>query len=315
MGDQDERIVLSQGLQRQLSDHGFAFQYRAIKAAEDACSAGAPWIFESAEHPVSLRGKPTHIDLVLRNSERPIYLVGECKRVNPKFNTWYFLRAPYSRRDQFREGLYLDQLLKIRGYGTFYNGPAVCSFRDETFYDLGVVAKTENKGDASSRDTLEAINNAASQVCHGLAGLYEQWTQRGVGNEDAYSIYFLPTIFTTARLFGCKTDLRATDLATGNIVVNPDELEERPWVLLQYPRSPGVCPSATPMPLKEIGFGRDDVCDRPSIRLGDYRDVCFVRTVAIVGARHIADFLKRFSFQYREFSPPWVVEPPKLAEQ
>lgn len=53
------------------------------------------WALEGVEIPVEVRGEPTHVDFLLKHRFDPAYLVGECKRANPKLSNWCFFKAPY----------------------------------------------------------------------------------------------------------------------------------------------------------------------------------------------------------------------------
>jgi hypothetical protein len=58
--------------------------------------------------PVSVGGKDTHVDFVLRTHEA--FLVAECKRANPALANWCFARAPYIARRERASEVRLEQL-------------------------------------------------------------------------------------------------------------------------------------------------------------------------------------------------------------
>src|SRR5690349_21743183 len=85
-----------------LGEHGYCFQYAIASAIRSM--TGRPhefWEVEAIEFPVTLRDGETHVDIVLRHANTNVFLVVECKRVNPAFNRWAFVRArrDHSRRD------------------------------------------------------------------------------------------------------------------------------------------------------------------------------------------------------------------------
>jgi|SRR5215469_6984288 len=84
----------------ELNRHGYAFQYSVIRKAEELYAANqSRWAFKAAEFPVQVRGRNTHIDFIFEHCDKPIFLVGECKRVNPALSNWCFTRSPYTRRN------------------------------------------------------------------------------------------------------------------------------------------------------------------------------------------------------------------------
>lgn len=98
MNEKINPLDLGEDYRKVLNRHGYAFQYSVIRFAEDLYRQNqSEWINEAAEFPVSVRNMQTRIDFILRKSKPPVYLVAECKRVNPAFSNWCFADSPYAR--------------------------------------------------------------------------------------------------------------------------------------------------------------------------------------------------------------------------
>src|SRR4051812_35520208 len=74
-----------------LNSHGYGFQYRVIKEVEECDSIWSPVV---PEFPVEARGHETRIDVILKGTRRSLYIVAECKRVNPALSQWCFVQSP-----------------------------------------------------------------------------------------------------------------------------------------------------------------------------------------------------------------------------
>ena len=82
-----------------LSGHGYGFQFAVIKEIErlrHPSEQNHGWLFEVSEFPVHVQGQGTRIDFILKYVGGEIYLLAECKQVNPAFGNWLFARAPES---------------------------------------------------------------------------------------------------------------------------------------------------------------------------------------------------------------------------
>ena len=87
-------------LEQTLNKHGYSFQHRVIAETLRLRDEGASAFgLVSSEVPVRVQEHDTHIDFVLlKESPRQArFIVAECKRVNPKFNCWCFVKSPYPR--------------------------------------------------------------------------------------------------------------------------------------------------------------------------------------------------------------------------
>jgi len=87
---------VAQRLASQVNQHGHGFHYSVVDRARYLCDEGrAQWYFEVAELPVKARNSSTKVDFILRHKYLPRLMIAECKRANPAFADWCFMRAPY----------------------------------------------------------------------------------------------------------------------------------------------------------------------------------------------------------------------------
>jgi hypothetical protein len=275
--DQEKRFAES------LNRHGYPFQNAVIKVAhEEYDGQRSRWIFEAAEFPVEL-DKGTKIDFILRIQESPWWMVAECKRVNPAFSDWFFVRSPYIRRGR-DDGFFVDVVRKEPGEFTAVGHQVFAhALNTGPFYHIGVDVKTNNSGDTHG-GTGQAIEDAASQVCRGVGGLI-QYLYKNTGalgparNGGVPTRALIPVIFTTAKLFVSEVDLAETDLQTGKIDPKRLQPEPKPFIYYQYHLSPATKHRIPGDPYTELA----------SVLAAD-----FIRTIPIVSAEHVAEFLRIF---------------------
>lgn len=93
-------------------------------------------------------------------------------------------------------------------------------------------------------------------------------------------VILIPAIFTTAKLYGCDCILSRADLQTGEIDITDARLVEKPWVYFQYHVSPGI---------RHTGAYRHTINT-----IADALDYEYVRTIPIVSAHGIKEFLQSF---------------------
>jgi len=153
---------------QELNKHGYAFHNSVIRVAEELYETGkSPWIFRAAEFPVSVRGKVTHIDFVLEHRDKPLFLIGECKRVNPALSMWGFARSRFTNRNAHGTKIIIQNTWQSdKASQTVLTG--VSSDNSEQIYHLGIEIKSNRKGDAEGQPKGEALNKGAEQVCLGI---------------------------------------------------------------------------------------------------------------------------------------------------
>lgn len=273
----------------ELNKHGYPFQFATVYASELASqrSFSAHWLFEAAEFPVYAQGQGTRIDFILKRADQEVYMLVECKRVDPALSNWCFARFPCVGRNRTNEVFLAEQFLR--------NGPSsgaaqLSNVRGD-YYNIGLEVKEPTRTGDGTGGGRGAIEDAASQACRGLNGMVECFAARA---EMGFQAVLIPAIFTTAHLWGCDVGLASgTDIETGKI--KEDQMANvRPLkvVLYQYHQSPGL----------KHGLSR---AEGPKT-LGGILDFAYIRTIPIVTAAGIEAFLA-------DFAPdvPWLSESPK----
>lgn len=214
---QGEAARVESGLRASLEQHGHGFQAAVEEEAVRLHEAGeSPWEFILNECAVK-SDAPTHIDFVMRRRSPPAYMVVECKRVNPSFSTWCFLKSKRTNRDAVassKNALALtrnSETGKVRARGLqrlSWSGPAA---------HIGLVLKSDRKGDPNPRSMgKSAITEAVTQVLRGASGLANDLYTRPVAVAmDPTCI--VPVIFTTAELWVSDAELEKSDLDTGSL--------------------------------------------------------------------------------------------------
>lgn len=256
---------------RAINEHGYAFQYRALKEVRDALqSIGSSFRFVASELPAGVQHG--RIDFILEQ-ERPRTLIAvECKRVNPAFGSWLFLRSPAVTRLRTADWIQVDY---IHG-----GGPGAMLYqcrkgKDITTnaYHVAVAVRTKNRGNTEVHSTDE-IEKAVSQACAGASGLADErlWGHGWVS--------IMPMMLTTANLFVSEVKLDESGLNTGDIEPSALVPKRVDWLYYQYPVSRG---------LRSWAHSR-----RPSQDLAQLADLEHIRTVPVVSAAAIKPFFQQF---------------------
>jgi len=262
-----------------LNRHGHPFQYRVLAELKPLQDSGwTVWNLEAAEFPVSTDDGGTRTDFVLWAHGTAWWMIGECKRVNPAFGEWFFLRAPYIRR-MHQEGFVAE--VATQQEGLFQSGGMVVDHSLwGNYYHIGMDVKTNRPGDPSGGGQRSAIEEAASQVCRALNGMIVHLSRRPGAMGPKRVRGLIPVIFTTAKLYASDVDLSHADLLSGTVRPSALNLAEQPYVFYQYHQSPGITHGAVP---------RREFHELPAALITDY-----VRTIPIVTAASARDFFQRF---------------------
>jgi hypothetical protein len=147
-------------------------------------------------------------------------------------------------------------------------------------YKLGIEVKSGEKGD-SGFTSKNAIEEAASQAFRGVNGLILEFAKRGEKVLSRRKLaWFIPVIFTTAKIWTSEIDLGTADLESGKIGLDDIKAEEKKWIWLEYHVSPGI---------KHHLFSSGEI----NKELRDILVMNYTRTIAIVNYDGIEDFLKR----------------------
>jgi hypothetical protein len=264
-----------------INRHGYAFQYSSIRIAEELfAEKNSRWIFQASEFPVDLstRSKGTRIDFILRSEDCPLYLLFECKRANPALKNWCFVRAPYIRRNRTDEKFFVEAIIS-NSEGVSSKGMILRSIGKDEVYHIALEVKASESGDIDGKGH-GTIEEAATQVCHGLNGLVELFHTQSL-LKSGQSAVLIPVIITTANIWVSAADLGNADIKSGELEQSQVEVKQKDWIYYQYHQSPGL----------KHSFRKP--ATRPS-EIPSILDREYIRTIPVVTAGAIADFLQRF---------------------
>jgi hypothetical protein len=300
-------MKMDEGLQEilfnALNEHGFLFQERC--AQEIQFSANIGWRLHVTEHPVSLKGKDTRIDIVIRdeNSQEDLEVYGliECKKVDPRYRCWLFGKSMYDapvpakaqiikiemkQRNHRRRRNVLARPVQYVPIRMLFNINA--HVIDNWWVEVNLKSKNKRISDP------QPIEDVFHQICTGIGGLaveQERQRVRKLGDFDEYvsdlrdfEVYLVPIIITTAPLYVAAYDISDVDIKTGNInkgqvKFSPSKAEPESvnWVMVDYGAGSGV----TPDELYRNFHGTEPVDLEPYNR----------RSIFVVNSSHIRDFL------------------------
>lgn len=267
-----ERVA--RGFKKTLERHGYAFQYTVMKKVEECRREwSTKWRVLVSEFPVEVQGQGTRIDIILEPTGHRLYILAECKRANPALANWCFATAPQlpnisAATKPFVEGVLLDRQPVHTTTAPLAGLGQVCH--------VALEVRTADSGDraAEGRGTIE---RAATQVCRGLNGFIEYSRNKPEVLGRTAPAFFLPVIFTTARLWQGDVRLDSLDLNDGELELQDFGLRPVDWVYYHYPQSPGLKHAAR------------STAEDPDLRRILY--AVYVRTIAIVRGSAIKDFL------------------------
>jgi hypothetical protein len=267
--------------------HGYAFQNKVVSVAQQLYERRRPhaWAFEVSEFPVEVVGYGTRIDFVLWWQHTGYWMLAECKRVNPAYADWFFVRTPYVRRNQSER--YIVELATETDGSFKARGASIGNPDPEEVAHIGVEVKSDKHGDSAGG--RNAIEEAATQISRGVNGMATFLSENRQALGPSRYRVLIPVIFTTAKLYVGEWDVSAVDLEKGELDVSKLAVKERPFVYYQYHLSPGIKHRASPRP---------QATDLSTALRSEY-----IRTIAIVTATGIEPFLTRMhyeSFDIRE---------------
>jgi hypothetical protein len=267
----------------QLNEHGHGFHYAVLnKVKELEEEHRSSWRFEVAEFPVKVDNRGTRIDFVLMHKEYPLLMVAECKRSNPAYAWWCFIRAPYERSGRSADQPMVEQLVYFNGKLSGVKGVAL-GIGSITGYHIALPVATGQKGDSGGQPR-QMIEDAATQVIRSTNGLINFLGDRrasviGGLNDRQWNAHIMNVVFTTAQLWTTDAELSATDLATGQVKPDQLSLATCPFVAYQYHVTPDIRHHVS-----LAGSGAT---------LGEALDSDSVRTIFIVSVDGIEAFMRR----------------------
>ena len=212
-----------------LNVHGFGLNYAVIKKILDRAQHFG-WQFVGSEIPLTLNSAETHADLVFYRQVSSLYLLGECKRVDPSRGAWCFGRSQHILGSGFAT---LDELHFPDMSGRLHLRPRTVSHKSDS-YQVGVEVKdSQEKGDGCPSDQ-KPIAQAVTQVLRAANAFMQLCTEntaivRQVSGDGPSRI--LSAVFTTARLYKTDNDLSIADLASGHL---PESVTFSPTSWLWY---------------------------------------------------------------------------------
>jgi hypothetical protein len=276
-----------------INSQGYGFHHSVIREVVELFkSTKSNWIFEAVEFPVEVQNFGTRVDFILRYQEHNyynnpsapvIYILGECKRVNPAFNWWCFAQSTFFKRYRSSEPFMLEQInihqgssVNICNYSIFKK-----NLQTTSIYNVATEVKTNNQGDRSGQGAGKHIEDAAGQVLKGMNGFAQFISNHPeiLNKEDKQKVVILlPVIFTTAELWTTAIDISQANIETGNIELTKESLNKKPWLLYQYHQTPSI--------KHLLNYQEADNS------LGGMMDLEYVRTLSIVNSSGIESFLE-----------------------
>jgi len=293
MSQEKSPFDLGEAYRHVLNSHGYGFQYSVIELIDKLrrdrrCS----WELVAAEFPVIVQGRSTRIDFVFRKTKPHVYLVGECKRANPALSNWCFSSSFYARGESNLDRVVfpcawvpptdkMQAAVLPRSEATkMLTG--IISERSQGVYHVGLSVRSNQPGDNLGRHT-DAIEDAAGQVCRGLNGLIEFFNGRRFNLPENEKLYFMPAIFTTAKLWTTDVDLSSAQLEKGEFEPGSIPVKEAPWVWYQYHQSPEL----------KHTVGTDEKDHGSPFDLEGILKREFTRSIALVSVSGIEQFLQQ----------------------
>jgi len=268
-----------------IAEHGYAFQHRAIAEAQAVSSqSGGPWKVEVPEFPVET-DRNTRIDLIL--CDGAYHLIVECKRVNPAYGEWLFLRAPSRQARDDHPYLIIESIQRSDASSNCmaqtYRARASL---DDQPYQVGIIVTIDRKGNVIKQEK-DALEQSMRQVARGASGFVNYRIRHPASMYPTRKDYVIPAVFTTAELVVSEIDL-ATQASLTDGTVAPDTLKPSsvPWVFFEYHTEPGL--------------RHDNARQQYADDLERILERQYVRTIPIVSAASIKDFLLGFKINAAE---------------
>lgn len=193
----DDNTLLS--FQHAINYQGYAFQYKVADFIQSTLSPQFDVV--ATEYPIEINGNNSKVDIIFTHRYRwqpngIVCYVGECKRVNPAYSNWLFVKSP--KFNTYENNFLFERYFNNAENGQYYSG----YFLENNYlgsYNLAFEVKTKEKGDAYGTNR-DAIENAATQVIRGTNGFIKV-IDENIDVLKMPSFTFCPVIFTTAKLF------------------------------------------------------------------------------------------------------------------
>lgn len=283
MNEDLRKIELTNSLVNEVNQNGYGFQNAVFQKLENLYkNKNSVWHFHASELPVHFNGRETKIDLVLQHRETRHFMVIECKRSNPAYSEWCFLKS-FEYRRNYKEKLIFN-CLELENAQRHFNS-VQSNFFSRHSYDISFEIKKEHtKGDPNSKDKRgEVVNKSLEQLMIASNGFGDFLLNNKniLSGTEVNKVAIIPVIVTTATLWVSDDSLKNTELTTGNI--DQLNIKQVDWLYFRHYVSDSMSHSvARVQHLSDIG----DIFEKK-----------YIRTVAIVNVAGIEKFLEE-SFEY-----------------
>jgi len=259
---------MPEGLEKQFNSHGYGFTSAVIAKCDELSMYNKHfWRMPTPEFPVQINGADTKIDFILRHTHFPGYLIAECKKVDNRYSSWCFFKDPYLN---YADGYVCDSLHKDDNT-LKHNLRPLQHFHE--CYNIAFALK-KNDGKSEKTDGRDAIEKAVTQLCKGLNGFIQKFKEKKDQLENGW-YYFLPVLFTTAKLFVCNANLKETS-GNGLLGIKEEDVHETNIVIYNYSQSASIKNST-------FVFTPED--------LRKYHQLEYIRSIAVVTYEGIEKFL------------------------
>lgn len=279
MSDDGNKKVdqINKGFEIALNRQGYVFQHTLLVHILSLTGQGkTTWYIPVMEFPVNSQGYGTRIDLVIKHTSRDLYLIAECKRVNPALSNWVFAKSTHLPRGPYAYSSYYEVF--TRGPDSRVSSSVEVLEPSERIYHIGVEVKSNSKGDAFGSKGRGEIEDACGQVCRALNGFGNFLAFHSEILKAGSSIGAIPVIFTTANLWVSNVDLGAGDLSSGTLKTDDELLENMSWIFYHYNQSPG------------LKHGLAHSTKEKDLLDAQYQE--FTRPIAIVSSSGVEEFLR-----------------------
>ncbi len=289
--------AVAESVRKKLDYHGYAFQqavFMASFSSNAAMGCGHHWEPCVAEFPAKPpHFDPTHIDLILRSTSAPLWMVVECKRSMTTDAHWCFIEPNFMGRRIPPDEIFIETVAQHPdGDGVSATGKMI-QYKDSHRY-VGMFTAIQNPMHPKATDpeaeepkgtkrAEDAFRTACRQLMQGVNGLVEELNKNPgiLGNSD---LGLLPVIVTTASLFRITGARQKDALKDGRLSVDSLEAFPAPWLLYHFVQTPDLKHS--------LGSSHKPVSDLAQVLPREY-----IRTIAVVSAQHWMEFLDEWDWQ------------------
>lgn len=262
-------------LRGELNAQGYGFQHAVVQEIHRHRESLIEAI--ATEFPVSYRDRSTHIDVLAWVRQRKGLLIGECKRVNPKFGYWAFAKSPFTFDRRSRE-TWLERLMPAnQEFPVDRTVPVPIAV--DPYHVAYEVKDRKEDGDKAGAPKGRALSDALAQVVVGVNGMLHMLSLQKTLLKTAGPLLMIPAIFTTADLYATDdSDLHLAELKTGN--TPGATFKKVPWLFYEHNVSPDLLAE-----IQREGYGA-------AVRFKDLLPARHTLAIAIVSHDGVSSFLR-----------------------